>query len=155
MANIPKIEYSQSTDGKILTLIDATEYDSPIGNYTRTVELWSSINGSGTLIATLAFTGTNTTVQYSLASDRYISAKLIFVGSPTITPVYVNFVTTQYEWNALYNLNGAKCGCVKAGSCDAKFNGFIDLYTSQVATQAGNSGLANTLINSSYKWLTK
>lgn len=151
----PKIEYSQSTNGKVLTFTDSTIYDSPIGNYTRKVQLYSGKDASGTLIAEIPFTGSELTTTYSITKDQYFSARLVFSGSPSIPSAIVNFTTTQYEWNALYNLNGAKCGCVKAGNCDAKFNGFIDLYTSQVATQAGNSGLANTLINSSYKWLTK
>lgn len=153
MATTPKLEYTQSPDGKTLTFIDATTYDDPIGNYTRVVELYSSIDGTGTLLATLPFTGTELEVDYAVTVDRYYGVKLSFVGSPSVSPAYLNVTTRQFEINALFNLNSKNCGCVKSGTCDKRFNGFMDMYMSQVATLAGNSALANTSITSSLKWL--
>ncbi len=155
MAVVPSVSYSQSSDGKTLTIIDTSDYSSgDITDYTREVEIWSSINGSGTLLYTLPFTGSELEVEQAITADQYFSAKLIFNGSPSVSNAFVNFTTQRFEQNALFDLNFKNCGCVKSGSCDKKFNGFIDMYLSQVATQAGNSALATSSIQASYAYLT-
>jgi len=150
---VPKIGFRQSTDGKTLTLIDESTLDSPITNYTRTVELWTGINGTGTLITTLAFSGVSLEVGYQITADQYFSAKLIHVGSPSVGLAYTNFTTQVFEQNALNGLLKANCGCGNTGNCDNLTLGFIYLTQSQVATRAGNSGLANSFIQSSLKML--
>lgn len=155
MAVVPSISFEQSSDGKTLTLIDTSDYSTGnINSYSRAVELWSGINGTGTLLYSLPFTGTNLQVTQQLTSDRYFSAKLKFTGSPAVAPAYANFTTQQFEQNLLNERLAKDCGCSKGSGCDKSFNGFLYMYSAQVATLAGNSALANSFINASFKWLS-
>lgn len=149
-----EISYNQSSDGKTLTFVDESAIASPISNYTRTVQLWSGINGTGSLITTLTFAGSELTVDYAITEDRYWSARLIYIGSPTQTSVVINFVSRRFELNLLISNSKKNCGCTTK-NCDSKFNGFIDYYLANEATKIGNSGAANLFISSSYKWLNR
>lgn len=153
MANVPNLSVVQPPSGRPLTINDDTTYEDPISNYVRTVEVWTSINGTGTLVDTLTFSGTDLTVEYDITADDYFSFKLIHVGSPAIAVKYLNITTRQFEINRLFELNAKNCGCVKPASCDKRVNGFIDMYMSQIATEGGNSALARTSIKNSLKWL--
>lgn len=148
----PNLSYSQSSDGKTLTFSDDTVYDDPITNYVRTVELYTSLNATGTLLATLTFLGSNLTVDYNITADSYISAKLVHVGSPSMASKIINFTTSRFEYNALFTASKKNCNCVSK-KCSPIVYGFIDTYLAQVATDFGNSGLANNFITSASKWL--
>lgn len=151
---VPKIGFTQSTDGKTLTLIDQSTLDAPITNYTRVVELWSGINGTGTLLTSLTFSVTDMEVDHAITADRYFSAKLIHTGAPTVVVAYANFTTQGFEQNVINGLLKASCGCGDIKNCDRLTLGFIYMTQSQIATMAGNSGLANSFIQSSFKMLT-
>lgn len=150
----PKLSSLQSPDAKTMTYIDESELDAPISNYTRTVEIWTGINGTGEKIATLPFSGTDTTVEYAITSDLYRSAKLLHVGSPSVAPAFLNETSQQFEQNLLNGKLKKDCGCGKMKGCNNTVLGFIFMYQSQVATRAGNSGLANDYISSAYKLLS-
>lgn len=155
MANVSAVGYRISTDGGTLTPIDQSTYsDDPIGNYTRKVQLWTGIDGTGTMLAELDFVGDNLEVDYAWTADRYVSLKLIHTGSPAMAVAYDNVTPMQYEQNALNMLLKGDCGCKSTKPCGKASLGFIYMYQSQVATLAGNSGLANSFITSAYKVLT-
>jgi hypothetical protein len=154
MATIAKLSYSQSTSGGIITFTDESVLDNPISNYTRKVMLYSGRDGTGTLIEEIDFVGTNLTCQYEISADQYFSAILVHTGSPTVANFTLNFTTQQFEQNALNKLLKSNCGCGKTKNCDKISLGFIYLTQSQVATSAGNSGLANEFISNAYKLLT-
>lgn len=154
MAVIPSVSHSQSSDGKTLTILDTSDYSTgDINNYTRKVQLWSGINGSGTMITEIPFDGVSLELTYAITADQYFSAKLIFTGSPAVASVYANFTPQQFEQNALNALLNKNCGCGTTKTCGKSTMGFIYLVQSQLATLAGNSGLANSFIQSSLKWL--
>lgn len=154
MAVVPKITHSESPDGKTLTLIDSSDYTTGnINNYTRKVELYSGINGTGSLITSIDFVGTNLSVDYETTADRYYSAKLIFTGTPSVASVYTNFVTVQREYNALNKFLNRGCGCGSKSESEKVRYGFIYLKLAEKATLGGNSGLANQNITASAKWL--
>lgn len=152
--SVGNLTYTQQADGKALIFNDGTSYDDPITNYTRVVELFSGKDATGSLLFTVPFVGTNLTTTQAITADQYWSAKMTWVGSPSIAPVIINFVSTRFEYNLLFEAENKGCGCVK-GNCSKTFNGFIDLYLAQVATGFGNSGLANTFITASKSWLNK
>lgn len=154
MANIPKVGFSQAPSGSPLSILDQSTLDSPIGNYVRTVELYSGKDATGSLLDVLTFTGSNLSVDKVVTSDRYYSAKLTHTGSPTIPPVIINFTTQEFSQKNLNNILKANCGCGKTKNCGNMSLGFLYMYQSQVATKAGNSGLANSFINTSFKLLT-
>ncbi len=148
----PLLTYSQSSDGKKLIFTDATTYTDPIGNYSRTVQLYSGKDATGSLLATLTFIGAILTVEYAITADQYWSAKLIHTGSPSIGSVIINFVSTRNEYNSLFKMAKSKCNCV-SNKCSPLVYGFVDTYLAQVATDFGDSGLANNLITSAATWL--
>lgn len=154
MAVQPALGFYQSTDALTLTLVDESVYTTPpITDYTRKVQLWTGKDGTGTMLDELDFVDSELTVDYALTADKYISAVLIFTGSPAVADTTINFTTQQFEVNALNSLLNANCGCGTTKTCGKSTMGFIYLYQSQVATLAGNSGLANSFIQSSLKWL--
>lgn len=153
MADFPKVGFSESSDAKTLTLIDESTLDNPIGNYTRKVELWTAKDGTGTKITELNFSGSSLEVEYSKSADQYFSIVLIHSGSPSVANAINNFTTERYEQNLTNNRLNANCGCSQIKGCNSLVLGFIYMTQAQVATQYGNSGLANAFIQSSYKHL--
>lgn len=156
MALEAKISWTQSVDGKKLYLRDDTNYTeenvSP-SDYTRTVELYSGKYATGTLIDTLTFSGSNLTVEYDLAADLYISAKLTVTDGDTSLTDIINFGTNAYEYNLLtQNLLKNNCGCNKDTDQSNRF-GFIYLTLANYSVITGNSGAFNKFINESRTWL--
>lgn len=154
MAVIPSLNYNQSSDGKTLTLIDTSDYTTgTIGDYTRKVELYSGINGTGTLLDTLNFVGTSLTVEKEITEDRYYSGKFIFTGSPSVATTYMNFGTTQFEYNALDKLLLVNCGCSKTKGCDKTTLGALYLKRAEDQVLFGNPAKFNSFIQASFKVL--
>lgn len=154
MAVIPSLNFNQSSDGKTLTLIDTSDYTTgTIGNYTRKVELYSGINGTGTLIDTLNFTGTSLTVEKEITSDVYLSAKFIFTGSPSVTTTYMNFGTTQFEYISLDKRLLNNCGCNNCKGCDKTTLGALYLKRAEDQVLFGNPAKFNSFIQASLKVL--
>lgn len=153
MANIAKIDYMQSDDGKTLVLKDSSTLDSPIGNYVRTVRLYSDKDGSGNLLDTLTFNGSDLTVEKAITSDRYYSAVLTHTGSPSVPNAINNFGTTQFEYIALDKLLLKNCGCDKRSGCDKTTLGALYLKRAQDQVLAGNTAKFNSYIQASLKVL--
>lgn len=152
--SVASLSYSQQADGKALIFTDTTTYTDPIANYSRKVEIWSGKDATGTKLFDVPFVGTSLTTSQAITADQYWSARIVITGSPSIASAIINFVSTRFEYNLLFEAENKVCGCVK-GNCSKTFNGFIDLYLAQVATEFGNSGLANTFITASKSWLNK
>lgn len=136
------------SSAQTLTITDTSIGDKT--GFTRVVEVYTGANGIGELLNTIPIT--DTTATYGISEDKFRSFKLIYTGTPTIAPITVNQTSIGFSQNLLYDRLSSNCGCEKK-PCSATMLGFIYQYSSQVASRAGNSALANSFITASNKWL--
>ncbi len=156
MALEAKISWAQSVDGKTLYLTDSTNYSeegvSP-SDYTRSVQLYSGKDATGSLIATLTFTSAILTLEYELEEDMYLSARLTITDGVTPLTNTINFGTNAYEYYLLaQNMLKNGCGCNKDTDQSNRY-GFIYLTLANYSVITGNSGAFNKFINESKVWL--
>lgn len=138
---------SQSSDAKTLTLTDTSIGDNTA--FARSIEVYDGANGVGTLLATIPLTGA--TADYGISEDKFRSFKLIYVGTPSIAPIFINQTSIGFSQNLLFRKLGDNCGCENPSN--STMLGFIYQFSAQVAARAGNSALANSFITASNKWL--
>jgi len=156
MALTPSLSYSQSSDGKILTIIDTSNYVAQSvdpASYVRTVEVWTLKDATGDLLDTLTFNGSELTVDYDLTADLYLSLKLIFTGSPSVASKIINIGTTMFEYIALDKRLMKNCGCSNSKGCDKTTLGALYLSRAEQQVLAGNPAKFNSYIQASLKVL--
>lgn len=155
MAVIAKLDYTQSTNGKILTFIDSSDWATSgedINSFIRTVQLYNGPNATGTLLDTLTFQGSQLTVTYDIDSDTYFSAKYTAAGD--VNYIFtINFGTTAYEWKRLNELTSKGCGCGNKAADDKTRYGFIFLMLAEKSVLEGNAARFNQNIKASAEWL--
>lgn len=151
----PNASWTQSTDGKTLTLTDTSNW---VGNdqgylitdFTRKFILKNSI---GTVLAELPLTGSNLSVTYSVTKDEYYSAELVITGTPSFSKV-INFGTTMFEYNLLDSLLAIACDCGCGTKQSEKIRwGFMYLNRAERVVLYGNGTKFNSYINASFAWL--
>lgn len=156
MALTPSLNYSQSADGKTLTIIDTSNYVAQSidpASYVRKVQLYPLKDAGGTMLDELTFNGAEISVTYDLTQDLYLSAKLIFTGSPSVASVIRNFGTTEFEYIALDKRLKKNCGCNNCKGCDKTTLGALYLSRAEQQVLAGNPAKFNSYIQASLKVL--
>lgn len=156
MAITAKATWIQSSDGLTVTLMDLSDYNiggnPPATSYART---WVIRSSTGSILYTLPIPNGELDVSFSNTVDKFYSATLSFVGTPSVSDYVMDFGTTQIEANMVDArlINNCKVNCSPKNN-DSLLRGFIYMNRAERSIlYSGNGTRFNNFITASKLWL--
>lgn len=156
MALATKATYVQSSNGLTVTLKDLSDYgvsgNPQATNYART---WVVKDAVGSTLFTLPIPTGQLEVSFANTVDKFYSATLSFVGTPSVSPLLLEFGTSQLEANMVdAKLINNRNGSCTSKSDDSLTRGFIYMNRAERSVlYTGNGTRFNNFITASKKWL--